>query len=283
MVKTIVMSVGSCHEACHKHRRETLELLTEMEVRMKMVRDLTDHGVSDMHARSVLIGIFDPMTGQHTANNLSESFEVFKTAVLEFATAAGMLQKDVSKLDPMQIEKVAGPTQCASLVQDFGCVGSEACGEVVVIWKGRTFRLLGHMLVATTVGEKGILPGIVRQKGWENEAFQGKGLHREKGSPKVKRGGEFDKGGKCPGKEPAGGCWICGGQHYAKECTKGQGKAYHLAEWSEGAGTNEVRELEGSLRAIESGPVKQTTQKVVVTEYVLKAVRHCGPLVTGSR
>ena len=54
-----------------------------------------------------------------------------------------------------------------------------------MIWKGRTFRLLGHMLVATTVGEKDILPGIVRQKGWESEAFQGKGLHREKSSPKV--------------------------------------------------------------------------------------------------
>ena len=144
-----------------------------------MVRDLTDHGVSDMHARSMLIGIFDPMTRQHTSNILSESFEVFKTTVLEFTTAAGMLQKDVSKLDPMQAESVAGPAQCAGLVQDFGCVGSEAFGGVV-IWKERTFGLLGHMWVATTVGEKDILPGIVRQKCWENEAFQGKGLHREK-------------------------------------------------------------------------------------------------------
>ena len=67
---------------------------------MKVVRDLTDQGVSDMHARSVLIGILDPMTRQHTTNKLYESFNVFKTAVLEFTTAAGMLQKDVSKLDP---------------------------------------------------------------------------------------------------------------------------------------------------------------------------------------
>ena len=80
-----------------------------------------------MHARSVLIGILDPMTRQHTANKLSESFDVFKTTVL-FTTATGMLQKDVSKLDPMQVESVAGPAQCAGLVQDFGCVGSEACG-----------------------------------------------------------------------------------------------------------------------------------------------------------
>ena len=44
MVKKPARSIG-----------ETRELLTEMERRMKMVRDLTDQGVSDMHVRSVLV------------------------------------------------------------------------------------------------------------------------------------------------------------------------------------------------------------------------------------
>ena len=35
-----------------------------------------------------------------------------------------------------------------------------------------------------------------------------------------------------------------------KNVQKGQGKAYHLAEWSEGAWNNEVPELAWSLRAI---------------------------------
>ena len=52
------------------------------------------------------------------------------------------------------------------------CVSAVKHVEVVVIPKGRIFGLLGHMLVATTVGEKGISPGIVPQNGWENEAFQ---------------------------------------------------------------------------------------------------------------
>ena len=37
-------------------------------------------------------------------------------------------KKDASKLDPMQVESVASPAQCAGLVQDFRCVGSEARG-----------------------------------------------------------------------------------------------------------------------------------------------------------
>ena len=186
MVKTIVMSVGSCHGVCHKHRRETLELLTEMERRMKMVRDLTDQGVSDMHARSVLIGIFDPMTRQHTANKLSESFEVFKKQrCWSLRMRRACRQKDASKLDAMQVESVAGPAQCAGVQYKSPCVSAVKHVEVAVIWKGRTFGLSGHMLVATTVGEKGTSPGIVPQKGWENEAFQGKGLHWEKGSAKV--------------------------------------------------------------------------------------------------
>ena len=46
MTKTIVMSAGA-EDGFEAWRR----LLTEMERRMKMVRDLTDQGVSDMHAR----------------------------------------------------------------------------------------------------------------------------------------------------------------------------------------------------------------------------------------
>ena len=71
-------------------------------------------------------------------------------------------KKDVSKLDPMQVESVAGPVQCAGVQYKISGVWAVKHVEVVVIWKGRTFGLSGHMLVATTVGEKGILPGIVR-------------------------------------------------------------------------------------------------------------------------
>ena len=39
---------------------ETIALLTEMNRKMKLVEDVTGEEVSEMHARSVLVGILDP-------------------------------------------------------------------------------------------------------------------------------------------------------------------------------------------------------------------------------
>ena len=85
-----------------------------------------------------------------------------------------MSQKVVSKPDPMQVESVAGSTQCIGSVQDSGVWAVKHV--VVVIWKGRTFGLLGQILVATIVGEKGISPRIVPQK-----RFGKRKLSRERG------------------------------------------------------------------------------------------------------
>ena len=46
---------------------ETVALLTEMDRKMNLVEDVTGEEVSEMHARSVLVGILDPVTRQHTA------------------------------------------------------------------------------------------------------------------------------------------------------------------------------------------------------------------------
>ena len=79
---------------------ETRELLTELERRMKMVRDMTEQGISDMHERSVLIGILDPQTRQHTAYRQADPFEQFKNSVLEFVNAAESSQGELTKSDP---------------------------------------------------------------------------------------------------------------------------------------------------------------------------------------
>ena len=78
---------------------EMRDLITEMDRKLKLIRDLTHEGVSDVHARSVLIGLLDTMTRQHTACKQGEAFESFRTAVLEFTNAAG-LAGTVSKSDP---------------------------------------------------------------------------------------------------------------------------------------------------------------------------------------
>ena len=103
---------------------ETRELLTELERRMKMVRDLTEQGISDMRARSVLIGILDPQTWQHTAYRLADPFEQFKNSVFEFVNAAGSSQGELTKSDPMEVGRVEeGTTKAGS-----GAEGSSDSG-----------------------------------------------------------------------------------------------------------------------------------------------------------
>ena len=61
---------------------ETRGLITGLDRKMKLIRELTLEGVSDVHAKSILIGILDPMTRQHTAYKQSDRFEAFKEASL---------------------------------------------------------------------------------------------------------------------------------------------------------------------------------------------------------
>ena len=57
---------------------ETRSFVTELERKMKLIRELTHEGVSDVHARSVHIGILDPMLRQHPAYKQGEQFETSK-------------------------------------------------------------------------------------------------------------------------------------------------------------------------------------------------------------
>ena len=65
---------------------ETKSLTTELERRMKMVEEVTGELISDSHAKSVLVGMLDPMTRQHTAmhHGGNTGYEKLKRVVLEF-------------------------------------------------------------------------------------------------------------------------------------------------------------------------------------------------------
>ena len=125
--------------AAAKSIAETRELLTELERRMKMVRDLTEQGISDLHARSVPIGILDPQTGQHTAYRQADPFEQFKNSVFEFVNAAGSSQGELTKSDPMQVGRVEeGTTNSGS-----GAEGSSDSGigvEKENVWAVSGFK-----------------------------------------------------------------------------------------------------------------------------------------------
>ena len=65
---------------------ETKSLITELERRMKMVEEVTGELISDNHTKSVLVGILDPMTRQHTAmhHGGNTGHEKLKRVVLDF-------------------------------------------------------------------------------------------------------------------------------------------------------------------------------------------------------
>ena len=83
---------------------ETRLLVTEMEQRIKLVEDTTGTEIGENHAKSVLVGILDPTTRQHTAmyHGSGYKFEGLKKVVLEFAN--NVMRRDDSA---MQIGSIA--------------------------------------------------------------------------------------------------------------------------------------------------------------------------------
>jgi hypothetical protein len=69
-------------------------LLTTLEEKMKMVEDITKEKVGPSHAKSILIGLLDPITRQHTAmiQGVNTGYHALKDAVMTFTNNAVGLQ-----------------------------------------------------------------------------------------------------------------------------------------------------------------------------------------------
>ena len=122
---------------------ETIALLTEMDRKMKLVEDVRGEEVSEMHARSVLVGILDPVTCQHTAMNRSKSNEGLKKIVHEFANNSTTGQ------EAMQIGRVeagatapttAWPPQVAGTPED----SWEECGVINAMGSQQCWTCKGY-------------------------------------------------------------------------------------------------------------------------------------------
>ena len=86
-----------------KNPSETKRLITDIEQKMKNVEDTTGKEIDQNHAKSILIGILDPITRQHTAMKHGQdvSFEELKRLVLEFTNNA------TDNLEKMQLGSFA--------------------------------------------------------------------------------------------------------------------------------------------------------------------------------
>ena len=194
---------------------ETVVLLTEMDRKMKLVKDMTGEEVSEMHARSALVGILDPVTRQHTAMNNSKSHEALKKIVQEFANNS-------TSQDAMHID-CADDSLAAMLSTPWIHNGTGPAKDAVTYpgtvpmararAKARTTSARAH-----TNGARATKMGT-REQQLRDVQGRWKGEHSELLW--------YQKGdGKSGGTGPRDGtCYTCGGNHFARDCPTVGGKS----------------------------------------------------------
>ena len=235
----VLMELGGMVAKPAKSPAETRALLTEMEQKIKLVEEITGEDVSDNHAKSVLVGILDPTTRQHTAmhHGSKTTCDQLKRVVLEFVN-------NVSRKDDcaMQVGRISTEEEiCQEAHHDEEEDYSDTFLGVVGAWT-QCYKCQGYGHLAKDCASKGKGKGgdakgsggggKAKGKGWYEPGAKGKGKDQPKGGSK-------GKGKRGP---LYGGCWNCGGSHFAAECpVKGGGKGakglnavedWYSTEWS---------------------------------------------------
>ena len=104
-----------------KSPADLVTLVTEMDQKIKTIEDITGEKVGEMHMHSVLIGILDPMTRQHTAMKHGLSYDNLKKVIMEFAnnsvlqgTTTTSTRSKHNDTEAMQIGQVGEAAQKSS-------------------------------------------------------------------------------------------------------------------------------------------------------------------------
>jgi hypothetical protein len=182
-----------------KNPHEMIVLITEMDKKIKTIEDVIDGDLDEQFKMSVLIGIMDPMTRQHTAMDLEHDYPDMKNNCLKFANNMAINKSHSNKKnddDKMNIDSVEEKGEEEPDVESLSA-------------------LQRQNLQCYTC------------KGWGH--FGRDCPSKSDGQPPKGKGKGKDKG--AGGKEKNNGCAICfAPDHWKNECPqnqdKGKGKAY---------------------------------------------------------
>ena len=224
---------------------ETRDLMTEIQRKVKNIEDITGEKVSDNHAKSVMTGVLDPTTRQHTAmfHGAATGPVSFMRKVLEFVNNASGANPDAMQIGSLGEQQggchghdhghqghqhqeeswPAEPWQWGSSEQDGNINGLKGkgggkgvqcynCGE----W--------GHMIRDCTKPRR--QKGDPKGKGDNGGKGSYKGLGKNSSFTQPSYGpykGDWQKG-QSKGAPKNGNCWICGGRHFARDCPRNTGK-----------------------------------------------------------
>ena len=85
---------------------ELIVILTEMDKKIKLIEDVLNKDLDEIYKKSVIVGVLDPMTRQHTATDQDEEFHDLKNTILKFANNMAINKSTTKKDDAMAIDSV---------------------------------------------------------------------------------------------------------------------------------------------------------------------------------
>ena len=202
---------------------DTRTLVTELERRVRISEEISGKAMDDMHVKSVLIGVLDPITRQHRSQfqGVNTTYQDLRRCVLEFTNNNVAIKS--TDPDAMVIGAVADANGNPYLdglgLEESWDIQPQEANAITASTQCHKCRGYGH--IASQCPSKGTgAPGGGKSNATDTGYGKatGKGWGQPvKGAPV--KGGAPAKGtgavGKGTGKGPKGGCWTCGGPHFA--------------------------------------------------------------------